>query len=149
MTTLRAVPYWVSAAALVLLLLLSAGLSRATGWRRLAKRFPWPKKEPIDRRFLLAGLTLAGGWFPVSYWGNIVRLGPGGVGVSVVFFLRFLHPPIFLPRSEISRCLRTSLFRRPVTVVSLRDEKSQFVFYGRAGDAVFDSFRTDQGGADA
>ncbi len=146
MTALRDIPIWVSVGGLALLLLFSALLSRATGWRMLAKRFPRRRGQSFDRRFLFAGLTLSGGWFPVSYWGSIVWLSPEGIGVSVVFFLRFLHPPLFLPRSEMSRCVRTNLFRYPVTVVSMRDERSQFVFFGRAGDAVFDSFRKDEWG---
>ncbi|HSL98622.1 MAG TPA: hypothetical protein VK944_00650 [Candidatus Limnocylindria bacterium] len=54
----------------------------------------------------------------------------------MIFLLRFYHPPIFIPWSEVARCARERVRGTYVTNVSLREEESEFAFYGELGESI-------------
>jgi hypothetical protein len=81
----------------------------------------------------------------VAYGGAaIVRLSPHGLGISVIFLLRFLHPPMFIPWSEISRCVREKYPYYEVTKLSIRGEESEFAFYGKLGESMYSSYVSEK-----
>jgi hypothetical protein len=125
---------------LALLLFISAILSTRSGWRRIATRFPY-KKITDHRKYLFARMSLGSGKFPVAYGGLvIVRLSPHGLGLSVIFLIRYLHSPIFIPWSEVSSCTREHTSRYDVTKISIPNEESVFSFYGRVGENIYASY---------
>ncbi len=145
----RSYPIWYPFALLLLLLFISAVLSIRSGWRRIAKRFP-EKEIPVDRKFRFVRMSLGTGLFPVGYGGAVrVRLGPHGVGLSVIFLLRFLHPPMVIPWSDVASCVRDTFRHDEVTILSVRDEIHVFSFYGGAGESIFQAFVLRRGGETA
>lgn len=127
---------WSPFAALAILLWISAILSLWSGWRRIARKFPH-REIPDSRRYTFVRMSLGSGLYPAGYGGVVfVRLSPHGIGLSVIFLLRFYHPPIFIPWSEVARCARERVRGTYVTNVSLREEESEFAFYGELGESI-------------
>ncbi|MGA6992973.1 MAG: hypothetical protein WBX50_03655 [Candidatus Deferrimicrobiaceae bacterium] len=82
-------------------------------------------------------MSLGSGVYPAGYGGVVfVRLSQHGIGLSVIFLLRFFHPPIFIPWSEVARCAREMVRGSYVTNLSLPEEESEFAFYGELGESV-------------
>ena len=128
--------FWSPFAALVLLLWISGILSLWSGWRRIARKFP-RREVPDSRRYNFVRMSLGSGLYPAGYGGVVfVRLSQQGIGLSVIFLLRFYHPPIFIPWSEVARCVREKVRGTWTTKLSLREEASEFAFYGELGEAV-------------
>jgi hypothetical protein len=133
-------PSWIPVTTLSLLLFISTVLSVKSGWHRIAKRFPHQAQTDYQK-FLFVRMSLGSGLFPVAYGGAaFVRLCPNGLGISVIFLLRFLHPPMFLPWSAVTRCVRGKSPYYDFTKLSLRDEESEFAFYGRPGECIYSSY---------
>lgn len=138
-------PVWYPFAALLVLLFLSAMLSMRSGWRRIAKKFPY-REVTEHQKYRFVRMLLGSGQFPVAYGGAVrVRLSPHGLGLSVIFLLRFFHPPMFIPWSEVSRCVRDTVRFHDVTKLSIRNEASEFTFFGKSGESIYESFRSRRG----
>jgi hypothetical protein len=79
-------------------LLVSAGVSEASGWRRLAKRFPAqmkPKKGNADGTISLGhGVGRQYGMY------NLIATR-SGLFIEVNLLFRFLHPPVMVPWKEV------------------------------------------------
>ncbi len=137
-------PAWIPVTTLSLLLFISTVLTIKSGWHRIAKRFPYQAQTDY-RKFTFVRMSLGSGLFPVAYGGAaIVRLSPHGLGISVIFLLRFLHPPMFIPWSEISRCVREKYPYYEVTKLSIRGEESEFAFYGKLGESMYSSYVSEK-----
>jgi hypothetical protein len=133
-------PVWIPVTTFSLLLFISTVLSIKSGWHRIAKQFPY-RAQPEDRKFFFVRMSLGSGLFPVAYGGaTIVRLGPSGLGISVIFLLRFLHPPMFIPWSVVTRCVREKHHYYEVTRLSIHGEESEFAFYGKLGEFIYSSY---------
>ena len=129
---------------LALLVFISAILSTRSGWHRIATRFPY-KKITDHRKYYFARMSLGSGTFPVACGGLvIVRLSPHGLGLSVIFLIRYLHRPIFIPWSEVSSCTRDQTTRYDVTKISIPNEKSVFSFYGRVGENIYATYVSEK-----
>jgi len=139
-TNIANIPIWFPFLILVSLLLISAILSTRSGWRRIAARFP--HKNITDyRKYHFVRMSLGSGPLPVGYGGCvIVRLSPHGLGLSVIFLIRFLHPPIFIPWSEVSGGAREFTARYDVTKIKIRNEESVLSFYGSVGENIYASY---------
>ena len=139
-TTIADIPFRFPIVILALLVFISTLLSTRSGWHRIATRFPY-KKIADHRKYYFVRMSLGSGSFPVAYGGCvIVRLSPHGLGLSVIFLIRYMHRPIFIPWSEVSSCARERMARYDVTKISLRNEKSVFSFYGRVGENIYASY---------
>ncbi len=125
MTSDNSIPIWLPFAAMALLLVISGILSISSGWYRIAKRFP--NKEITNyKKYCLVGMSLGSGLFPVAYGGGVcVRLAPQGLGLSANILLRFLHPPMFIPWSDVFNCVRDEVLVFHVTKLSIHNEKSE------------------------
>lgn len=131
------IPYQFPFVILALLLFISAILSTRSGWRRIAERFPY-QTTTDHKKYYFARMSLGSGSFPSAYGGLvIVRLSKQGLGLSVIFLVRYLHSPIFLPWSAVSSCTREHAGRYYVTRVSIPDEESVFSFYGKVGEDIY------------
>ena len=147
MTNYNNIPIWVPFAVIILLLGISAVLSISSGWNRLSKRFP--NKEITDyKKYSFVGMSLGSGLFPTAYGGGVsVRLAPQGFGLSPIILLRLLHPPMFIPWSEVSSCVRDEVLLFRVTKLSVRNDDNIFTFYGKLGEAIniaFTSYKQKQ-----
>ena len=139
-TNIANIPFWFPFVILASLLFISAILSKRSGWRRIATRFPY-KNITDHKKYHFVRMSFGTGSLPVAYGGCIiVRLSPHGLGLSVIFLIRFLHPPIFIPWSEVSRCSReyTSLY--DVTKIWIRNEENVLSFYGKVGENIYASY---------
>jgi len=135
-------PIWYPLTALLALLFASAMLSIRSGWRRIAKRYPF-RKTTAGRKFFFVRMSLGSGLNPPGYGGAVfVRVSPHGLGLSVFFLLRFYNPPMFLPWSEVTRCVRDQVRYYDVTKLSIREEESEFTFFGKSGEAIYEVFQT-------
>jgi hypothetical protein len=133
-------PSWLPVTALSFLMFLSTVLSVKSGWHRIAKRFPH-KAQTDYQKFFFVRMSLGSGLFPVAYGGAVfVRLSPNGLGLSVIFLLRFLHPPMFIPWSAVTRCVREKSSYYEFTRLSIRDEESELAFYGKPGESIYSSY---------
>ncbi|MDH3383563.1 MAG: hypothetical protein OEM42_05830 [Deltaproteobacteria bacterium] len=127
---------WSPFAAMAMLVCISGVLSLWSGWQRIARKFPY-REIPDSRRYAFVRMSLGSGLYPVGYGGVVfVRLSPHGIGLSVIFLIRFFHPPIFIPWSEVARCAREMVRGTHVTILSLRGEASEFAFYGKLGESI-------------
>ncbi|HBX43163.1 MAG TPA: hypothetical protein DEH27_04950 [Deltaproteobacteria bacterium] len=92
-------------------------------------------------------MSLGSGLNPPGYGGAVfVRVSPHGLGLSVFFLLRFYHPPMFIPWSDITRCVRGQVRFYDVTKLSIRDEESEFAFFGKSGESIYEVFRSVRSG---
>ena len=87
------------------LVILIVGLSsRLSGWNQLAEAYP--SLEPVEgRKRWFASLSMRRwAFFPANY-GNVVILtfSPEGLRISLLFPLRLMHPPLFIPWREFAR----------------------------------------------
>ncbi len=86
-------------------------------------------------------MSLGIGPLPVGYGGCvIVRISPQGLGLSVIFPIRFLHPPMFIPWAEVAGCAREYTTRYDVTKVTIRNEDSVLSFYGKVGEDIYAAY---------
>ena len=92
-------------------------------------------------------MSLGSGFNPAGYGGAVfIRVSPLGLGLSVFFLLRFYHPPIFLPWSDVTRCVRGQVRFYDVTKISIRDEESEFTFFGKSAETIYEAFRSARSG---
>ena len=139
-TTIADIDFRIPLVILALMVFISTILSTRSGWHRIATRFPY-KKITDPRKYYFARMSLGSGSFPVAYGGCvIVRLSPHGMGLSVIFLIRYMHRPIFIPWPEVSSCARGKMGRFDVTKISFSNEKSAFTFYGKIGEDIYASY---------
>lgn len=130
-------PAWIPVTTLSFLLFISTVISMKSGWHRIAKNFPYQAQTDCQIYYFVR-MSLGSGLFPVSYGGAaFVRLCPNGLGISVIFLLRFLHPPMFIPWSAVTRCVREKSPYYKFTKLSIRGEESEFAFYGKLGESMY------------
>jgi hypothetical protein len=71
----------------------------ASGWRRLAARYPWDGEGTGPRwRFVSVG-------FGMLWWynrGAVVTATPRGLGIRLLPWLRAFHPPLLLPWDQLA-----------------------------------------------
>ena len=117
-----------------------AMLSFVGGWRRLAVRFPASSAIDGDK-FRFASMSLVSGHFPVRYNNSLfVTVGRAGLALSVLFLLRVMHPPLFIPWSAIETVRPERFWLVSGTAVYLRGFNKRLLFRGRAGKKILEAF---------
>ena len=108
-----------------------AVLSVMSGWRTLAERYR-AQGKPQGRR--VSGSVIMN---LVSYQ-NFAALRIGGEGISVALTLPFksLHPPLFIPWSEVAGCESTRILFFDTTTVSVGPRRNPVTVSGGAGVAI-------------
>lgn len=117
-----------------------AMISLAGGWHRLAGKYR-ARTEPQGETIRFASLSIGTGLFPARYRRVIsVTVGPSGFGLSVVFFYRLLHPPLFIPWTDVESVqAERSMLKRHVAV-NLRGFDKRLFFRGPAGKMILETF---------
>jgi hypothetical protein len=117
-----------------------AMLSIVGGWHRLAVRFP--ASSAIDgEKYRFASMSLGSGFFPVSYRSSLfVTVGHSGLALSVLFLLRVMHPPLFIPWSAIETVRSERSWLLSGKAVYLRGFNKRLLFRGRAGKKILEAF---------
>lgn len=115
-------------------------LSLMGGWSRLASEFR-ARADARGESFRFASMSLGTGLFPARYRNALtVTVGPAGIGLSVNFLFRLLHPPLFIPWPAVeSARAERSLFVSG-TAVYLRGFDKRLFFRGRAGRKILEAF---------
>jgi hypothetical protein len=121
-------------------LLVCALISLTGGWHRLAARFP--ASSGIDgEAFRFASMSLGSGLFPVRYRNTLfVMVGRSGLGLSVFFPFRVLHPPLFIPWSAVETVRREPSWLMNPVAVYIRGFDKRLLFHGRAGKRILETF---------
>ena len=92
-------------------LAVTALLSVLGGWLKLASRYRDPELcERVIGRFSMRSISLRlVPFLPVNYGGCVsIRLTETGIGLSVFFLFRFLHPPLLIPWTDIEEAEQDS-----------------------------------------
>ena len=115
-------------------------ISLMGGWHRLATKFRAASASRGEEiRFV--SMTLGTGLFPARYRNALfVTVGPSGVGLSVVFLFRVLHPPLFIPWSAVESVQRERSWLVNHVAVSIHDFDKRLFFRGRAGKKILETF---------
>jgi hypothetical protein len=81
------------------------------GWHTLAKSYTvdLSRIRPLDqdagKRFGFASMSLGPSYFPSNYSSCLtIWVSDRGVELQVQPFFRFMHPPLFIPSSDIDHC---------------------------------------------
>ncbi len=139
-TTPPHIPLWFPFVVFAAVLCISGILATRSGWRRIAARFPY-QGGTNHRKYYPVRMSLGIGTVPVAYGACvIVRLHPHGLGLSVIFPIRFMHPPLFIPWAEMAGCAREYTARYDVTRITIRNEDSVLSFYGRVGEDIYSAY---------
>ena len=113
----------------LLWLAITALISYTGGWRTLSKTFRarGPFKGPTWH-------FQSGRMRGLSGYNNCLTVGASSDGfyLGVMFFLRFMHPPLFIPWSEVSiRTKRIWIFGERVTLTLGRESAIPLTIRGR------------------
>ena len=129
----------------VLWLAICAGLSVASGWHELARRFR--SDEPVDGQRVRCQAT-AMGWrgLPLSY-GRCVyaTVGSRALALSVIFPFRLLHPPLVIPWSDVERCERLGLWFRKYVALHVRGHGRGLMFHESVGEPMLEAWAKANG----
>lgn len=121
-------------------LILCVLLSLMGGWHRLAQRFP-AKSDSDGEEFRFASMSLGSGLFPVRYRNSLfVTTGRSGLGLSVLFLFRVMHPPLFIPWSAVETVRPEQTLFVSGTAVYLHGFDKRMLFRGRAGKMILEAF---------
>jgi len=130
-------PYIALVAFLALWLGFAVGISRLSGWARLARRFP---SRPISAVTTVPHATMMLGT-SFRYQRMIgVEMSPEGCRLTVPWSYRPGHPPIFLPWSAVTTCGPSDPLGG-LTGVELAGDGFHLSILGRAAEPVIKSWR--------
>lgn len=124
--------------ALILALLVVAWLGACAlislmgGWHRLAARFC--SESAIDgEEIRFASMSIGTGLFPARYRRVLfVTVGPSGIGLSVIFLFRVLHPLLFIPWSAVESAQRERSWLVHHVAVNICGFEKRLFFRGSA-----------------
>ncbi|MGZ5131193.1 MAG: hypothetical protein ACXWCU_12225 [Caldimonas sp.] len=129
-------PQWFLLAFAALWLGVTALLSRAGGWSRLAASFRARHPASGDRFRFVSG-SLGAGRFPVRYNNCLfVVVSRRGMHLSILFPFRFGSPPLFIPWSEVESVIEKPFFRTFGVAVRLRGSWPTIAIRGRAAQSI-------------
>lgn len=121
-------------------LAVGALLSWIGGWHALASAFPDPGRVE-GRRFRLVSGFVGRGLRSARYRSVLaIVVGERGLRVSILLPFRFMHPPFFVPWTEIASVDRESRLLESRIQVRLRRHWSGLMLAGAAGEAVLDAW---------
>lgn len=117
-----------------------AMISLAGGWHRLAQKYR-SNSEPSGETVRFASMSIGTGLFPARYRRVLfVTVGSSGFGLSVVFFYRLLHPPLFIPWTDVEAVQAERKWFSRHVAVTLRGFDKRLFFFGPAGRKILETF---------
>jgi hypothetical protein len=138
---------WFVPAFVVFWLVICGLLSLLGGWHELAQRF---KSTDIvnGERFYFRSGAIGSRFFPVSYGSCLfATVGPKGIGLSILFPFRFLHPPLFIPWSAVERCEGAKFWFMNHVAVHVTGFNRRLLFGGALGRRILEEWARVRGGA--
>jgi hypothetical protein len=115
-------------------------LSLMGGWHRLAKKFR-ATSEIDGEKYRFVSMSLGTGLFPVRYRNSLfVTVGRSGVALSVLFPFRVLHPPLFIPWSDVETVRPESSWLTNPVALYVRGFDKRLLFRGHAGKKILEAF---------
>ncbi|WP_296671486.1 hypothetical protein [Sulfuricaulis sp.] len=122
-----------------------AMISLMGGWHRLAAKFR--SDSAINgEEIRFASMTIGTGLFPARYRRVLfVTVEPTGVGLSVIFPYRLLHPPLFIPWSAVESAQRERSWLVNHVAVNIRGFEKRLFFRGAAGKKILEAFNANAG----
>ncbi|MDH3311126.1 MAG: hypothetical protein OEM48_10700 [Gammaproteobacteria bacterium] len=117
-----------------------AMISLTGGWHRLAQKFR-STSVPHGETFRFASMSLGTGFFPARYRRVLsVTVGASGIGLSVSFIFRLLHPPLYIPWTEVENVRPERAWLSSHIAVYLRGFDKRLLFRGPAGRKILETF---------
>lgn len=115
-------------------------ISLTGGWHRLSRKFR-SASDIHGETFRFASMSLGTGLFPARYRNVLfVTVGRSGMGLSVVFFFRLLHPPLIIPWSEVETVRPERAWLASHIAVYIRNFDKRLLFRGPAGRKILETF---------
>lgn len=136
---------WFVPAFVVFWLMICGLLSLLGGWYELAQRFKSADGFDGERFYFKSGAI---GWrsFPVSYGSCLfATVGPRGIALSILLPFRFLHPPLLIPWSAVSRCERVRFWFMNQVAVQVTGFNRRLLFGGALGRRIFEEWTRARG----
>lgn len=121
---------WLMLLIIVAWLFACAMISLMGGWHRLAEKFR-SASESHGEKIRFASMAIGTGLFPARYRHVLsVTVGPAGIGLSVIFPYRLLHPPLFIPWSAVESAQRERSWLVNHVAVNIRGFEKRLFFRG-------------------
>ena len=128
---------WVALLFPVVWLGIVVALTIRSGWTKLAKAFPSPRRVE-GRKFLYASGVMSQDGAPVSYGGCLfVTVGDAGVRIAVMVPFRLFSPPMFIPWRAVAS-VEATLARNffPAATIHLHGRPEIIRFRGDIGSLL-------------
>jgi hypothetical protein len=118
--------------------------SLCSGWFSLARRFR--RRGPASgAKFYFSSGSMGLPVVPASYSRVLfVSVGPAGLGLSVLFPFRLLHPPILIPWLAVESVVQRRLFFFESSVIRVHDQWPRIRLFGDAGRKALRQFEQYQ-----
>lgn len=111
------------------------------GWYWLAQKFPATAATPGER-FRFVTLRIGTGLFPARYRNTVtVTVGASGLGLSVVWPFRILHPPAHIPWTAVATVQPERSLLVNHMAVTLRGYDKRLFVRGPAGRKIFEAYQ--------
>jgi hypothetical protein len=116
-------------------------LSVLSGWYSFATRFR-AREAPNGERFRMRSASIGLPFLPVGY-GNIVTftVSDQGLGLKLLFLLRFLSPPLFIPWSQVTAVSEGKFLLFRHVIVQPANHWSRIKVYGAVAEKVLAASR--------
>jgi hypothetical protein len=121
-----------------------AMLSAFGGWHALAGEFG-ESGSRAGEKYRTASGAISRGWVPVNYSGClIITLNEEGIGLAVWPMFRFVHRPLFIPRSAVCNVIEGRYWFYRSTKLELVGSRIEIRLLGRAGIAAVEFWHRSQ-----
>ena len=126
----------------VLWVLICGLLSLLSGWFGLSRLLAGRLAEVTNSSSFQSG-ALGRPYFPVSY-GNclFVRVGPAGIGLSILWAFRVFAPPFVIPWELVESVEPRSWWRFGGITITLRGHWARLTLRGRAARLVLEQYES-------
>lgn len=137
-------PMWLVPILVAAWFVLCGLIAHLSGWASLARRFAADDlrqmvvANPVGgERFRFASGSLGRRYLPVNYNGCLfVTVSSEGLHLSILFLLRYLSPPLFIPWSSVGSVKSRSFLSFNHYTFTIRDHWSRIGLMGKAGESA-------------
>lgn len=123
-------------------------LSLSSGWYALSKTYSRRTTTPTPgQTFGMSSMSVRSasslfGALPARYNNCLsITVGQQGIDISMFPLWRLLHPPLLIPWNAIESCTEAQDWLSRYVQVTLVTSQKQFIFHGKAADAILEGYR--------
>jgi hypothetical protein len=125
----------------VLVLVLSLMLAKASGWSTLATRFASPVPAGGNEFTFASGALSQGAFFPVTYQACLtVCVAPGGFSLALQAPFQFRSPALFIPWDQVESVQGKQSLGFFSAYVEIKEYDGCLKISGAAGRALAEAF---------